>query len=269
MIKKFTSTLLENIPSDFKKQKINLILDSGAFNGSYLVGALYFLKEMERKKHIKINKISGSSIGSLTALLYCSDLLDLSTEIYNIASKQFKENWDLNVVDEIFQLIRRQLNPDYKIPDRFLYISFYNIKKGKKVVRSRYRNLEDLFETIRRSCFVPFLINGEMLHREKFCDGMFPYILPIEPNVETLYLNLYGYDKLQYLLSIKNEKNNTHRILNGLLDIHLFFIKDEPTQMCSYREKWTLCQWFYYSVLRWLIEFILIRIICCIHYYST
>mgnify|MGYP003840060669 CR=1 FL=1 len=36
---------------------IDLVLDGGIFNGSYLIGALYFLKEMEKKKYIKINEL--------------------------------------------------------------------------------------------------------------------------------------------------------------------------------------------------------------------
>ena len=37
-----------------KRQNINIIMEGGLFNGSYLTGALYYLKELEKKQYIKI-----------------------------------------------------------------------------------------------------------------------------------------------------------------------------------------------------------------------
>ena len=85
MIQQCAYKLLENLPKEIKNTntntnnkitKINLILEGGAFNGSYHIGALYFLKEMEKKKYIQIHHISATSIGSISALLYYSDLLE-------------------------------------------------------------------------------------------------------------------------------------------------------------------------------------------------
>jgi len=264
---KYATTLLENIPSDFEKQTINIVLDSGAFNGSYLIGALYFVKAMEDANKIIVNKLSGSSIGSLVAFLYYSKLLHLSSDIFNIAAKQFEEHFNLNAVDKIFLLIRQNLPNDFFIPKKVLYISYYNIKKCRKIVRNQYKNLDDILETIKRSCFVPFIINGNMLHKNKYCYSVLPYIFLKKKNVKTIYLDLYGYDKIKYALTFKNKRNNAHRILTGLLDIHLFFIKEESTSMCSYRESWNCLQWFYYIVLKGFIEFFLIKIIYGIKWY--
>jgi len=47
----YINKLIEVLPDKILNQKqpvhIDLILDGGAFNGSYLIGALMFLKEME------------------------------------------------------------------------------------------------------------------------------------------------------------------------------------------------------------------------------
>ena len=60
MINDYVNKLIENLPDDIKNrtmpEEIDLVLDGGVFNGSYHVGALYFLKEMERRKYIKINR---------------------------------------------------------------------------------------------------------------------------------------------------------------------------------------------------------------------
>ena len=84
MIHQFMERLIENVPIEQNKIpiRIDLILEGGAFNGSYLIGALYFLKEMEKRNMIKIERISGASIGSILGFLYFIDALDLSYSLY-------------------------------------------------------------------------------------------------------------------------------------------------------------------------------------------
>jgi hypothetical protein len=47
LINKIVNNLIDNLPDHFKNKDnpmiIDLILDSGSFNGGYLLGALYFL----------------------------------------------------------------------------------------------------------------------------------------------------------------------------------------------------------------------------------
>jgi len=70
IVKSYVKNLINNLPPVKKTEDVNLVLDGGIFNGSYLIGALHFLKEMELKKYIKIHKISCCSISSVCALLY-------------------------------------------------------------------------------------------------------------------------------------------------------------------------------------------------------
>ena len=66
MIDNYVNKFIENLPDDSKKlQRIDLVLDGGIFNGSYLIGALYFLREMEKRKYVTIERISGCSVGCL------------------------------------------------------------------------------------------------------------------------------------------------------------------------------------------------------------
>ena len=53
-------------------------------------------------------------------------------------------------------------------------------------------------------------------------------------NRQILYINVFTPDKLYYVINVKNESINLHRILSGINDIHMFFIKNENTLMCSY-----------------------------------
>lgn len=264
MINEYVIKLIENLPDDLKNSKtplrIDLVLDGGIFNGSYLVGALCFLKEMERRNYIIIERISGCSIGSVVAFLYFIDELDSMPQLYNIVKNEFKEKYRLPTIKEIKQHLQG------KIPDNIcekvngkLYICYNNIKKGSKTIKSQYKNVDEIMNTIIKSCFIPYLIDNEILYEGKYIDGINPYIFSQEPNKKILFLDLFGYDKIGNLLNVKNEKTNYHRILSGLLDIHNFYIKQTNTQMCSYVNDWSFVN-IGFNYIKLLIEKMLIYI---------
>jgi hypothetical protein len=262
MIQSYVNKLIENLPTKPTSVKhLDLILDGGIFNGSYLIGALYFLKEMEKREYIVIDRISGCSIGSICAFLYLINELDMVTEIYNIISADLRENHHVNKIKEIGKLL------DEKIPENIcekinnkLFITYYHIKKRKKVVKKQFFSKKDVTDSIIRSCFIPFFIDGSLLYKKKYMDGMNPYLFPTSTssfnsnnlNKKTLYLDLFGYDKISYLLNVKNEKTNFHRVLSGLLEIHHFFIKESFTPMCSYVEEWNIKHNLHYQVKVWI-----------------
>ena len=244
MIEEYIHKLIVNLPDHCKNVNkplhLDLVLDGGAFNGSYLVGSLYLLREMEKLKYICIKRISGCSIGSIAALLYFIDSLESMTDLYEIFYNDFKNNYNLHKLKNIKDILKDKIPDDIcsKINGRF-FISYHNIKKNKKVVRSRFNDTNDLIHCIIRSSFVPFLIDGNFLLQKKYMDGINPYVF--EPSIDRkiLYLDLFGMDKIGNHLNVKNEKTNYHRILHGLLDIHNFFIKQSSTQMCSFVDEWS------------------------------
>ena len=101
MINPIIDKLIDNLPDTLKNTdkptQIDLILGGGAFNGSYLIGALFFLKEMEKRKYVKINRISGCSVGSILGLLYLIDELNYFIDTYNIFIDSFKKNYNLSI----------------------------------------------------------------------------------------------------------------------------------------------------------------------------
>lgn len=259
MIQNYVDKLIENLPTSnlIAIKHLDLVLDGGIFNGSYLIGALYFLKEMEKREYIIIDRISGCSIGSICAFLYMIDELDMVTEIYNIISADLRENHHVNKLKEIGILLEE------KIPDNIcekinnkLFITYYHIQKRKKVVKKYYHSKKEVTDTIIRSCFVPFFIDGSLLYKKKYMDGINPYLFPSTTsstsNKKTLYLDLFGYDKISYLLNVKNEKTNFHRVLSGLLEIHHFFIKQSSTHMCSYVEEWSIRHVLHHQIKVWI-----------------
>lgn len=245
MINEYVIKLIENLPDEIKTVKeplrMDVVLDGGVFNGSYLVGALYFLKEMEKRKYIKIERISGCSIGAIAGFLYYIDALDAITNLYDLLNTDFRNTYKLQLVKEFKKHVQHKIPSDIlERVNNKLFISYNNIKKGTKPVKSNYRDVDDLIQAIIKSSYIPFLVDGNILYENKYIDGITPYIFGKEPNKKILYLDLYGYDKIGNLLNIKNEKSNFHRILSGLLDIHSFFIKQTATQMCSYVNEWNI-----------------------------
>jgi hypothetical protein len=268
MIQTYIDKLIENLPDSIKTSKepiqMDLILDGGIFNGSYLIGALHFLKEMEKRKYIKINKISGCSIGSISAFLYLIDELEVVSSMYDLICKDLKEFHHVNKIKEIGIILREKIPEDIcsTINDR-LFITYYHIGKKKKMVKSQYKSKEELVDILIRSCFVPFFIDGNILYKEKYMDGINPYLFPGEKKIKRLHLDLFGYDKISYLMNVKNEKSNFHRVLTGLLDIHNFFIKQSSTHMCSYMEDWSITHKIHNRI-KISLESILIWLIYCL-----
>ena len=243
MINEYVIKLIENLPDEIKNVKepmiIDLVLDGGVFNGSYHAGALYFLKEMENRKYIKINRISGCSVGSIVGFLYFINSLDLMSNFYEVINTEFRQTYSLGFIKNMKKYLRDRL-PDDKCEkvNGKLYITYNNIKKGTKPVKSVYKDVDDIINTIIKSSYIPYLIDGNVLYENKSIDGITPFIFKEREN-KILYLDLFGSDKLGNLLNVKNEKSNYHRILSGLLDIHSFFIKKSNTPMCSYVNDWS------------------------------
>ena len=58
---------------------------------------------------------------------------------------------------------------------------------------------------------------------EKYFDGLYPYIFKPKKNRKIINLNIVNIDNFKYFISIKNENNNIHRVIEGIYDTHTFF----------------------------------------------
>lgn len=251
LINLYINNLLNNTPKEIisqykhNQQHVDIVFEGGLFNGSYESGFMYYLKKMEKLNYIIVDKLSGCSIGSIQGLLYFAKSEDyefLNRKLYHISYKQLKNHNNVNIFDELFQCIKDIL-PDNildKINNR-LYISYFNIKIEKQVVKSYYKNIDDLFDTIRKSCSVPIISDNNIFYKKKYMDGLYPYIFNKNKNKRIIYLNISNLSYLFGIFSIKNErKTNIPRILDGIYDTHLFFTTNYTTNMCSYVDKWSI-----------------------------
>jgi hypothetical protein len=243
--KELAGVLVRNIEYDnIKEKEIDLIISGGAFNVSYLVGCLYFIDEMREKGLIRINKISTCSASSMLGLLYLINKVDIFVDkLYELSVTSFKKNkcviFDEESLAIIMNIIEKEIPDDILVHvNGRLYITYYDVTECKQIVKSNYKNVTDILNTIKRSCFIPYITMNKFMEDDKYIDGGTPFIFDKVFGKNRLYINLCGMDKVIDSIVIKNDKVVTHRILGGVLDIHDFFFRCKRTSMCSYVEDW-------------------------------
>lgn len=240
--------LIDNIPPP-KYKNINLILDGGAFNGSYHHGALMYHAQLEKKNYIKINNISGTSVGSLIGFLYIIDSIDLGFDGFNIMRETFKNTCTFCRAEQwLAELFQGLPSDTYKICNNRLYITYYDLTKCKQRIISNYKSNDHLMRTIIKSMFIPYIFNGNFAYKNKYIDGFYPYIFKPEPNIKNIYINLQSIYKFVDIVKISHDKNCYRRIIDAINDTHTFYLLNKTTVLCSYVEDWNTRDKIVYNI---------------------
>ena len=237
------NNLAENYPKNKEPLIYNVVLEGGAFNGIYSGGALILVKQLEKKHYLKVNKLSGASVGSLISFLYLIDKLDTLPKCFSKLRNTFRSEFTFSVIDEIIKEYINELDDETfdTFKDGRLYIS-YHTEGGERIIQSKFNDKKDLEQALIKSSHLPF-ITTRNCYREfdniKYLDGGTPYVFRDigEPNGKkfTLYLNNTIWN--QYLV-VKKEHNAYGRLLEGALDAHNFMLKNQKGFLCSYVENW-------------------------------
>lgn len=239
---------------------IDLVLDGGAFSGSYLIGCMFYLQSLERDNIISIKRVSGTSIGSLLAISYFLDDLDNCEYYYNISAQCFHKNHDLTIIDDILNMLKKKMklwekqkgDSFYRFVSDKLFVNYFDMTQRKQIVVSQFESNAHICQCIKRSCFVPFIINGDLVCENKYIDGLYPYLFQNHRNVlgnRVLFLQLSSY--YYNCLHIDNEiDNNSERVLTGILDIHQFFLNhgQKSTNICSFVDNWNHVNSFVFNL---------------------
>ena len=180
------SSLVDNVNNKIINENDNRILDlditmsGGAFNSNYLVGCLYFLREMQEKRLIRIHRMSSCSASSLIAFLFLTNNLELfQDKLYEMIVTSFRSNKTFIFTESNFQsitdTIKSLLPPDdettLKMVNKKLYITYFDVKRRRKIVKKKYKTVKDIFETIKKSSYIPHIpIFRRNIFRESFYD---------------------------------------------------------------------------------------------------
>ena len=240
---------METMPKDLLNKdnplNMDLVLEGGAFNGSYLVGILFFLQEMEKKGMIRTCRISTCSVSTIAGILYIIGRLDLFEDIYSRGLEMFKCNGRFEILTDIFKLILDITGDNlYKNLNKRLFITYYDLKYCKQVVKCRYKSNNDVFECISRSTHIPFIIDKHIARHGRYIDGQQPYFFKDRTDRKTLCISLVNYmynvGTVMSTITVKNETNNIHRVIGGTLDVHSFFMTGMPSNMCCFKDQMPL-----------------------------
>ena len=241
-LKAFISSLIKNVPKNNIPKNMDLILDGGAFNGIYMLGGLFYIKELEQREKINIKRVSGCSIGALLGLLFILNKMDISIDISTYAFKCLRKHQHLK---QLIETIKNKFNEIIeeddicKINNKF-YLTYFDTIKGKQIIKKTYNSRDDLLDCLIKSLYVPYLIDKKLTDSDGCIDGAFPHIFKPKKDRKILFLNLQSLDKIKKMIFIKHEKNIYPRLLEGLMDTHNFFETNTTNNMCSYVNDWRL-----------------------------
>ena len=236
-----TTSLIENIPKANIPSEIDLVLDGGAFNGLYMLGCLFYLKELENREKLQIKRVSGCSIGSVLGLVFILNKLDVALDVCKDAFKYLRRHQDLKKFVVIFKERFNEIvdDSDISILNGRFYLTYFDAIKGKQIIKKTYQTKQDLLDCILKSLYVPYIIDRNITDRDGCIDGAFPYMFKKkEGKRKILFINLQSWDKIMKMLYIKNENNIYPRVFEGLMDAHNFFNTNKSNNLCSYVNDW-------------------------------
>ena len=259
--------LVVNLPSDENLGAIDLVLEAGAANGSYEIGCLMYLKELENQNKVKIDRISGSSIGAISGFYYFTNTLNKFQEDYLLLTKCFKEHLNVHVLKEILEKKFEELSEENikELNDK-LFIVYHDAGQKKQILQKSYENKEDLLNCLLKTSHLPYLVTQNSLcYKEKnkfYIDGGIPHIFENRDNYDKkiLYISILGLLDLKGMFSVKKEKNNYGRLLTGALDIHNFILYNN-SRFCSYVNDWKINDFALLRVKQFIIKIIILVII--------
>lgn len=272
--KSYINTLIDNLHlNENQPLELDLILDGGGFKGSYLIGSLLYLYELEKKNYIKINRISGSSIGGILATLYLLERLDEWDNLYKEIVDDFKKTMNLKFVHSVLENFGQKLDEnEYKKLNGKLYLNYFDIQKKQEEVIWSFNSNKEVVECLKYTSYLPVITDGNMHYNNKV-DGARPYIFETRGSNEKkiLYIDLNFIGKIKNFLNTSTDKNGSGRILKGIIDIHDFFSEGEQTTMCSYVNNWKLKDYGFhrFKELSWILVIYAVTLLSVIYRYLS
>lgn len=240
--------MAQSLPVAQSLPTMDVVIDGGLFNGSYAIGVMHLLRAMEHQGLVRVQRISGASVGSIVGLLYLCDALPLAVDSYERMVETFRRTSQLHTYRELRHLAKSLPADFLPMVQGKLYISYYDLKTLRKITRSTFRSQTHVLRCVARSSFIPMLTHHpHFLCQRRYVDGIMPALFP--PGTlatKTLYIDLHSNAaRLIDCFRVKHEQTNVHRIMYGMVDAYTFFAKGKSeTEFCRYhdalRPKWSL-----------------------------
>ena len=247
LLESYIHSLIHNINTPIHKE-YNLVVDGGAFNCAFSGGCLYYINELEKLKLIKINKISGCSIGALLGYMYLTNTLHLLPIYYNCLLSYGRKNINFNIIKKL--IINHVKQTDYTVINKKLFITFNNINTLKHHVVSEYNSEKEVIKCLIKSCFIPYMIDGQIGFKDKkqlFCDGFTPHIF--KNDGYCIFISLITVKLFKHSFYTSKDIYIWDKLFYGIKDMHLFFITDmKETRYCSLINKWNYNKFIEFTI---------------------
>lgn len=258
LLDNYINSMIENTNVNYFPNKINLVLDGGAFNAAYTAGCLYYIKQLEVLNITRVNYISGCSIGAILGYMYLTDNIKDAPLYYKYLLNKTRSNVIFNTLHYVINHLVKDSDLK-KVNDR-LFITYYNVDTLTHTVVSKYNSREELIDYLIRSTYLPFAIDGNLKYKDKYCDGLLPHIFN-KSDTKTIFISLINIWNLKHSIYTKNDKDIWDKLFKGLDDINLFFsLPDKNSSIyCSYIDKWNI---FDFIIFRFRELISLIFVIC-------
>ncbi len=185
-------------------KKVSLVLSGGGARGAMHIGVLKVLEE----NNIKIEAISGTSMGAIIGVLYCQGIspdkiLDIMTN--NSFLGLFKYNWEKGGIlsmKKIKSIFKKHLpHNDFnqlKIP---FFCCATNLDSGEYNIF----NSGDLHNSVLASASIPIVFKPIEINGKLYIDGGLFNNLPIQPLIDNGFQNIIGVHADNYKHSNKND----------------------------------------------------------------
>ena len=160
--------------------KVGLALSGGALRGIFHLGVLQALEELE----VRIDVMSGTSVGSIVATLYCSGhspkaILEIASSSSLYKMLRLKP-WAGGLLSPSYlkSLMEEHLRvKQFEDLDRPVYVTASNLRTGQIEVFSE----GDIVPAVLASSAIPVMFNPVRLGKEFYLDGGLIMNLPVSP----------------------------------------------------------------------------------------
>jgi len=242
ILEDYVRAVAKNVPYPIA-DPIDLVIGGGAFNGAYGLGAVLVVRELEKQKKLRIERVSGCSVGGLLALSYFKDI---SREVENAFSAMREclrtKGCMCDLRTTIAALVERAFPGDESpaVLDGRLFLTHTDLDAMSCVVTSTYPSKDALVDALFRSAYVPMLIDGGVTLDDKYVDGVVPHLFK-DGKRDSLYINLVDYSTVIKAVVTRNEANPHYRVMQGAADASHFFVEGN-SRMCSWVSRWGMAK---------------------------
>jgi predicted acylesterase/phospholipase RssA len=266
----FVTALIDNLNKSKIPKQLDVVLEGGALNGAYEAGVMCYLRELEKMKVCEVKRISGVSCGALIATMYLTSTLDSLDHFYSLLTRNLLSSGKFDELPAFLDEALSALTDEkVKALSGRLYITYVDMKTHSRVVVSEFDSKESLKEVLRKSAYIPYIMDGNVTTDDCCIDGGTPYIFPFDVDkrkdnsYRTLYIKLASWRLMKEALSTKSNYNVARRATEGIQRIHDLLCEGKSNELASFVEDWTLKEFSITSLSRvvWYVFIIVVRVL--------